>query len=93
MTYAYWADLNDPLMSWGKCPFLFSQIFFARSIILLVVGGPLWYHLNMVGPIEKIAMQANLYYYAGSSIKISGWSGFRFSVRFPVFVLIMVASK
>ena len=47
----------------------------------------------MVGPIEKIPMQANLYSHAGSSIKISGWSGVRFSVRFPVFVLLMVLSK
>ena len=47
----------------------------------------------MVGPIEKIPMQANLYSHTGSSIKISGWSGVRFSVRFPVFVLLMVVSK
>ena len=47
----------------------------------------------MVGPIEKIPMQANLYSHTGSSIKISGWSGVRFSVRFPVFVLLMVISK
>ena len=38
-------------------------------------------------------MQANLYSHTGSSIKISGWSGVRFSVRFPVFVLLMVVSK
>ena len=47
----------------------------------------------MVGPIEKIPIQANLYSHTGSSIKISGWSGVRFSVRFPVFVLLMVISK
>ena len=47
----------------------------------------------MVGPIEKIPMQANLYSHTGSSIKIYGWSGVRFSVRFPVFVLLMVLSK
>ena len=45
------------------------------------------------GPIEKITMQATLYSHTGSSIKISGWSGVRFSVRFPVFVLLMVVSK
>ena len=45
------------------------------------------------GPIEKITMQATLYSHTGSSIKISGWSGVRFSVRFPVFVLLMVLSK
>ena len=38
-------------------------------------------------------MQANLYSHTGSSIKISGQSGVRFSVRFPVFVLLMVLSK
>ena len=51
------------------------------------------YHLNMVGPIEKISMQAYLYSHTGSPIKISGWSGVWFSVRFPVFVLLMVISK
>ena len=47
----------------------------------------------MVGPIEKFFMLAYLYSHTGSSIKISGWSGVRFSVRFPVFVLLMVISK
>ena len=46
----------------------------------------------MVGPIEKIPTQANSYSHTGSSIKIYGWSGVRFSVRFPVFVLLMVVS-
>ena len=66
--------------------FLISQKNFAGSIKLLSC---LCCRLNMVGPIEKIPMQAKLYSYTGSSIKISGWS----RVRFPVFILRMVISK
>ena len=76
--------------------FLTSKIYLiCRGInsYLVVVVGAIGYRLNMVGPIEKIPMQANLYSPTGSSIKISGWSGVRFSVRFPVFVLLMVISK
>ena len=39
----------------------------------------------MVGPIKKIPMQANLNSPTGSSIKIYGWSGVRFSIRFLYF--------
>ena len=59
-----------------KSLFELANFFFASSIKL----GPMWYHLNMVGPIEKIPMQANLYSPTGLFIKISGWSGVRFSV-------------
>ena len=43
----------------------------------------------LVGPIEKIPKQVNLYRHTNSSIKISGWSGVRLSVRFPVFALLI----
>ena len=42
------------------------------------------------GHIQKISMQVNLYWQTNSSIKFSGWSGVRISVRFPVFVLLVV---
>ena len=42
---------------------------------------------------RKNFMHANLHSHTGSSIKISSWSGVRFSVRFPVIVLLMVKSK
>ena len=64
--------------------FDFANFFCEIYKTAIVVVGALWYRLNMVGPIEKIPMQANLYSHTGSSIKISGWSGVRFSVRFPV---------
>ena len=43
-----------------------AKLFFARSIKLLscpllLLLGAMWYHLNMVGPIEKFPMHANLY--------------------------------
>ena len=57
--------------------FMISQIFFARSIkwYLVVVLAAMGLHLNIVGLIEKIPLQANLYCHTGSSIKISGWFG------------------
>ena len=40
--------------------------------------------------IEKNPMKINSYWHINLSLKISGWSGVRFSVRVPVFVLLMV---
>ena len=52
-----------------------------QNYLVVVVVGTLWYHFNMVGPIEKIPMQANLYSHTGSSIKIpvGPGSGFLYS--------------
>ena len=86
--WSYWKNSNA-----GK--FVFSYRFI--HINFRLVRGPVFCPVSGFctsdGPIEKIPMQANLYSHTGSSIKISGWSGVRFSVRFPVFVLLMVISK
>ena len=69
------------------------EIFDLVNFLLLL----LWGHFGIIWTwlvlSKKIPMQANLYSHTGSSIKIYGWSGVRFSVRFPVFVLLMVLSK
>ena len=86
--YKFVTDYAQTVHFWTR------KSFFASSIKLLTCFfGPIGYHLNMVGPIEKIPMQANLHSHTGSSIKISGWSGVPLSVRFPIFVLLMVILK
>ena len=63
--FFYSTPANNPIDFFDYIPFcrqsffyfLISQIFFARSIkllsYLLLLLGAMWYHLNMVGPIEN----------------------------------------
>ena len=49
-----------------------ENLFFCDLIGVIGVAVAVSYHLKIIGPIEKITMQATLYSHTGSSIKISG---------------------
>ena len=66
--------------------FFHKNFRFVRGPVFCTVSG----FCTSDGHIEKIPMLMDLNWHKKSSTKISGWSGVRFSVRFPVFVLLKV---
>ena len=71
------------MTSWFICHKIFQLV---RGPVLCPVSGL----CTSNGHIGKIPILPNWFWHVSVSLKFSSWSGIRFSVRFPVFVHLMV---
>ena len=84
------ANINGSPNSMLNCANFVEKNFPDRDPVFCPVSGFCTY----CGPIKKISCrQISFDILVHLHIKFSRWSGVRFSVRFPVFVLLMVLSK